>query len=99
MQSTREKSKMARGIRDLERGERAVWIPDEYVDMSIFAEYPKEREGIAVYYEKNSVIAYPVYVRFYRSPKGMSIELADEHEYRMQEKERIGFLLRRGCEM
>lgn len=97
MEKTRGRlSVMEKAIRDLLNGERAVWISDENVDMSVFAEYLKEREGIAVYYEKyDGSCASPIYIRFYRSPKGLSMEIADEHEYRMQEKERMGYLLRR----
>ena len=98
MEKTRSKlSEMEKGIRDLLNGERSVWIPDESINMSVFQEYLKDREGIAIYYPifRDGSCASPIYVRFYRSPEGMSIEIADEHEYRMQEKERLGYLLRR----
>ena len=98
MEKTRSKlSEMEKGIRDILNGERSVWIPDEDIDMSVFAEYPKQREGVAVYYPifRDGSCALPVYIRFFRSPNGMSIEIADEHEYRTQERERIGHLLRR----
>ena len=90
-------SEMERGVRDLFLGEGALWIPDEKVDMSVFAEYPKEKEGIAVYYPmfKDGSCARAEYVHFYRNPKGMSLDRANEQEYRMQEKERLGFLMRR----
>jgi hypothetical protein len=98
MEKTRSKlSEMEKGIRDILNGERSVWVPDEDIDMSVFAEYPKQREGIAVYYPilRDGSCASPIYIRFFRSPNGMSIEIADEHEYRIQEKERLGYLLRR----
>lgn len=90
-------SAMERGVRDLFLGEGAVWIPDENIDMSVFAEYPKEREGIAVYYLvfKDGSCARAEYVHFYRNSAGMSMDRATEQDYRMQEKERIGNLLRR----
>lgn len=90
-------SEMERGVRDLFLGEGAVWISDEKVDMSVFAEYPKEKEGIAVYYPlfKDGSCARAEYVHFYRSPAGMSMDRAIEHDYQMQKKERIGFLIRR----
>lgn len=97
MEKTRSKiSDMERAVRDLLTDTTSVWIPDEKVDMSVFAEYPKAREGIAVYYPiyKDGSCAEPVYVKFFRSPQGMSMERATEHEYHLQERERLGFLLR-----
>jgi hypothetical protein len=90
-------SEMEKGVRDLFLGEGAVWISDKDIDMNVFAEYPKEKEGIAVYYPmfKDGSCARAEYVHFYRSPKGMSMNRANEQEYRMQEKERLRFLLRR----
>ena len=90
-------SEMERGVRDLFLGEGAVWISDKDIDMSVFAEYPKAKEGIAVYYPvfKDRSCAESEYVHFYRNSKGMSIDRANEQEYRMQEKERLGFLMRR----
>lgn len=78
-------------------GEGAVWIADDKIDMSVFAEYPKEKEGIAVYYPlfKNGSCARAEYIHFYRNTKGMSIDRASVHDYHMQERERLSFLLRR----
>ncbi len=88
---------MDKAVRDLLNGERTVWVSDEDIDMSVFGEYPKAQEGIAVFYPifRDGSCASPMYIRFYRSPKGMSMEIVDEHEYRMQEKVRLGHLLRR----
>ena len=96
MQKTKT-SEMEKAVRALLTDGKAVWIPDKEVDMKTFAEYPREKEGIAVYYPiyRDGSCASPVYVKFFSSPSGMSIELADEREYREQEKERIGYLLRR----
>lgn len=90
-------SEMEKGVRDLFLGEGAVWIPDKDIDMNVFAEYPKEKEGIAVYYPvfKDGSCARGEYIYFYRNTKGMSIDRATEQDYHMQEKERLGFLLRR----
>ena len=81
-------TKKASRISEMEQGIR---------DMSVFEEYPREKEGIAVYYPtyRDGSCAEPVYVKFFRSPKGTSMALASKHEYEMQERERIGFLLRR----
>lgn len=97
MYRTRRASDMERAVRDMLKEGVPVWIPDKKIDMSVFAEYPKQREGIAVYYpiHEYGSCAEPVYVHFYRSASGMSIELATRHDYAMQEKERIGYLLRR----
>lgn len=98
MQKSKSKlSDMERGIMDLLSDGTPVWIPDEKVDMSVFSEYPKAREGIAIYYPiyRDGSCASPLYVKFFRSPQGISMELATEHEYYLQEKERIGHLLRR----
>jgi hypothetical protein len=90
-------SEMEKGVIDLLAGGNAVWIPDKNINMGVFAEYSKEKEGIAVYYPifKDGSCAEATYIRFYRSANGMSIEIADKHAFDMQEKERIGFLLRR----
>jgi hypothetical protein len=87
---------MEKGVIDLLAGGNAVWIPDEKVDMSVFAEYPKEKEGIAVYYPifKDGSCAEATYIRFYRSANGMSLQRASVREYAGQEKERIGHFLR-----
>ena len=75
-------SEMEKGVRDLFLGEGAVWIPDEKVDMNVFAEYPKEKEGIAVYYPvfKDGSCARAEYIHFYRNTKGMSIDRATEQD-------------------
>ncbi|MEM3191767.1 MAG: hypothetical protein QXE05_12585 [Nitrososphaeria archaeon] len=93
----RRKSVMERGVRDLLTNGRSIWIADENINMSVFAIYPKEKEGVAVYFPvyKDGSCAEPVYVHFFRSGKEMSLELTNKHEYQEQEKERIGFLLRR----
>ena len=90
-------SEMEKAVRDLLTDGQAVWIADREVDMSLFAEYPKETEGVGVYYPifRDGSCAEPKYIKFYRSPQGMSLELANQHDYHMQEKERLGFLLRR----
>ena len=90
-------SEMEKGIIDLLKGDIAVWIPDRNIDMSVFAEYPKEKEGIAVYYPvfKDGSCAEPVYLHFYRNANGMSLDVVNVQDYRMQEKERLGYLLRR----
>ena len=90
-------SEMERGVRDLFLGVGAVWIPDDQIDMSVFKEYPKGKEGIAVYYPifKDGSCAEAEYVHFYRNSKGMSSDRASIQDYRMQEKERLSFLLRR----
>ena len=86
---------MERGVREVFTEGKAVWIPSGQEDMSIFAEYPHTREGVAVYYdEKDGSCAEPIYVRFYRSAQGMSLELASAEEYSAQEKERLEHLLR-----
>jgi len=89
-------NEMEKAVRDLLTIGEAVWIPDENVDMSIFDEYPKAREGIAVYYPvyRDGSCVEPIYIKFFRSPQGLSIELSTEHEYHLQEKKRLGFLLR-----
>lgn len=86
---------MKKGIAELLDGGNAVWIPDKNVDMNVFAEYPKEKEGIAVYYPiyKDGSCAEATYIRFYRSAKGMSLQRASVKEYAGQEKERLGSLL------
>lgn len=87
---------MEKLIHDLQRGGYAVWIPDGEQDMSVFAEYPHESEGVGVYYnEKDGSCAEPVYVRFFRSAQGMSLELTSAEEYSAWEKERLKHLLRR----
>ncbi len=90
-------SEMEKAVRDLFLGEGAVWIPDKDIDMSVFAEYPKEKEGVAVYFPvfRDGSCAQAEYVHFYRTAKGMSVDRATDQDYRMQEKERLGFLLRR----
>lgn len=86
---------MENAVREALKGRYAVWIPDRDIDMRVFAEYPKEREGIAVYYdEKDGSCAEPLYVRFYRSAKGKSIELATLAEYAEEQKGRLAGLLR-----
>ena len=101
MKTTNKLSEMEKGVRELFQEEKAVWIKDKDVDMSVFAEYPKERQGIAVYYPmfKDGSCAEAEYISFFRSAKGMSIELASEKEYALQERERIGWILRRAHAM
>lgn len=96
MQKTNS-GKMERAIQDLLSGNSVVWVDDGYVDMSVFAEYPKSKEGVAVYEPifQGGRFTEPCYIRFYRTPKGISMELATKREYEEQEKERIGHLLRR----
>lgn len=86
---------MENAVKEVLTGKYAVWIPDRDIDMRVFAEYPKEREGIAVYYpEKFSSCAEPVFIRFYRSAKGMSIELATLADYAEEQKSKLAGLLR-----
>ena len=89
-------SEMEKGVMDLLEGGNAVWIPDSEIDMSVFAEYPRAKEGIAVYYPifKDGSCAEATYVKFYRSANGMSLARASVREYANQEKERLGSLLR-----
>ena len=95
--TTNRLSVMERAVRDMLTEGKAIWIPDEKVDMSIFSQYARQKEGIAVYYPvfKDGSCANVEYIRFYRSASGMSIEFATKHDFDLQEKERIGFLLRR----
>ena len=90
-------SEMEKGISDLLKGGNTVWIPDKSVDMKVFAEYPKEKEGIAVYYPifKDGSCAEATFIRFYRSASGMSLALASVKEYAGEEKERLGHLIRK----
>ena len=89
-------SEMEKGIIDLLKGGNAVMIPDRDIDMRVFAEYPKGKEGIAVYYPlfRDGSCAEAVYIKFYRSAVGMSMEIACVREYSNREKERLGTLLR-----
>lgn len=89
---------MESAVREALKGQYAVWIPDKDIDMRVFAEYPKEREGIAVYYpEKFSSCAEPVFIRFYRRVKGISIELATLNDYAVEQRDRLSGLLRQGA--
>jgi hypothetical protein len=90
-------SNVEKGIRDLLAGAGAVWIYDRDIDMSVFSQYPREKEGIAVYYPlyKDGSCASAEYIHFYRSTAGMSMDRATFTDYRIMEKERIGHLLRR----
>ena len=92
-----ELSEMEKGVMGLLEGGNAVWIPDKEVDMSVFVEYPRGREGIAVYYPiyKDGSCAEATFIRFYRSANGMSIQRASVREYANQEKERLGSFLRK----
>lgn len=96
MEKTHRLSEMERGVRELLSTGQAVWIPDNEMNMSVFAEYPKEKEGIAVYYPiyKDGSCAEAMYIRFYRSASGMSIDRASVREYAEQEKARLDSLLR-----
>ena len=96
--TTKEKiSEMEKGVMDLLKGGNAVWIPDNDIDMKVFAEAPRGKEGIAVYYPiyKDGSCAEATYIRFYRSASGMSLERASVREYAGLEKERLGSLLRK----
>lgn len=73
----------------------AVWVDDADVDMSVFAEYPKEREGIAVFLWENNSCSVPNFIRFYRSARGMSIEPCTIQEYAEDKKSKLGHLIRR----
>ena len=92
-----ELSEMEKGVIDLLKENNAVWIPDKEVDMSVFVEYPRGKEGIAVYYPiyKDGSCAEATFIRFYRSANGMSIQRASVREYAGQEKERLGHLIRK----
>ena len=93
--ATKTKSKMESAVKEALTGKYAVWIPDADIDMRVFSEYPKGREGIAVYYpERFSSCAEPVFMRFYRSAKGMSIELATLSDYAEEQKGRLAGFLR-----
>lgn len=93
--ATKTRSKMESAVKEALKGRYAVWIPDKDIDMRVFAEYPKEKEGIAIYYADGfNSCAEPLYVRFYRSAKGMSIELATISEYAEEQKSRLAGLLR-----
>ena len=63
--------------------------------MSVFAEYPKEREGIAVFMRENNSGVVPEFIKFYRSVKGISIEPCTIQEYAEAKKGKLGHLLRR----
>lgn len=90
-------SEMEKGVMDLLKGGNAVWIPDKDIDMKVFAEAPREKEGIAVYYPiyKDGSCAEATYIRFHRSASGMSLQRASVREYAGLEKERLGSLLRK----
>ena len=94
---THKKSGMEMGVKELLTDGKAVWIPDEKIDMSVFTHYPQGRIGIAVYYPvyRDGSCAEAEYIHFWRSPKGMSIDLTTKTAYEMQEKERLEDLLRR----
>ena len=88
---------MEEGISELLKGGNAVWIQDSEIDMSVFVEYPRAKEGIAVYYPifKDGSCVEATYVKFYRSANGMSLQRASVKEYAGQEKERSGHLIRK----
>lgn len=96
--TTKEKlSEMEKGVIDLLAGGSAVWIADKDIDMKVFAEFPREKEGIAVYYPvfRDGSCAEATFIRFYRSASGMSLQRASVREYAGLEKERLGSLLRK----
>ncbi|EQB69320.1 MAG: hypothetical protein AMDU5_GPLC00004G0290 [Thermoplasmatales archaeon Gpl] len=94
-----EKSNMTRAIATCLTEWIPVWIDDRDIDMSVFAEYPHEREGIAVVIRENNSCAVPNFIKFYRSPRGMSIEPCTLQEYAEVRREKLGHLLRRECEL
>jgi 3-polyprenyl-4-hydroxybenzoate decarboxylase len=95
MKTKTETSKMSRAIATCLNEWTAIWIDDRDVDMSIFTEYPKEREGIAVFMSENNSCVVPEFIRFYRSAKGMSIEPCTMQEYAEAKKGKLSHLLRR----
>lgn len=96
MRTKTKTSRMDKAIVSCLNDDIVMWIKAEDIDMSVFAEYSNDQQGIAVYYadEFNSC-AEPVFIRFYRSVNGMSIEPSTIQEYAEVKKSKLGHLLRR----
>lgn len=100
MRTSKKASEMEQGVRDVLSGNRAIFVPDEKVDMSVFSDYvfavDGSKTGIGVYYPvyRDGSCASEVFIRFYRSPQGISLELGSRQEYAKLQKGRVGYLRR-----
>lgn len=101
IKTTTKVSEMEQGIREILSGVRAVFVPDERVDMSLFSDYifamDGSKTGVGVYYPiyRDGSCATETYIRFYRSPQGISMELGTRQEYANLQRVKVGHLLRR----
>lgn len=100
MRTSKKASQMEQGVRDVLSGNRAIFVPDEKVDMSVFSDYvfavDGSKTGIGVYYPvyRDGSCASEAFIRFYRSPQGISLELGSRQEYAKLQKVRVGYLRR-----
>ena len=100
MRTSKKASEMEQGVRDVLSGNRAIFVPDEKVDMSVFSDYvfavDGSKTGIGVYYPvyRDGSCASEAFIRFYRSPQGISLELGSRQEYAKLQKVRVGYLRR-----